>query len=205
MARSEDLKTPLCRFAFTNGLFVPQTTQNGRKQWTASLLFAKSVDISELHKLAVTAATAEWGDKAVQMIKDKLIHSPFLDGDGPQGRSKATGEPHAGFPGHTFVRVISGEEYRPKLVDRQLLPITSKDDLYSGCYGYAVVNAFTWENKEKGRGISFGVSMIQKAKDGERLGGAGGGDPEKYFEKIADEGDAPAGTKGGQGAAGLFG
>ena len=76
--------------------------------------------------------------------------------------------------------------------------------MYSGCYVYAVVNAFTWENKEKGKGISFGLSMAQFVKDGENLGG-GGADPEEFFEVIPDTGDAPASTKSGAGAGGLFG
>ncbi len=205
MARAPDIKTPLCRVAFTQGLWELQTTDRGGKQWSCSLLFPKGTNIAALHENALAAAVEEWGDKAAQMIKDKLIHSPFLDGDGPQGKSKKTGEPHAGFPGNTFIRVISGEDYRPKLVNQKVLPITSKDELYSGCYGYAVVNAFTGENKEKGKGISFGISMFQKAKDGERLGGGGGGNPEDHFEKIEDEGDAPAATKTGAGAEGLFG
>ncbi len=205
MARSEDLKTPLARLAFTNTLFKPQERDNGKKQWGCSLLFPKGSDISALQNAALEAAKLEWGDKAIQMFKDGLIHNPFLDGDGKQGKNKQTGESHAGFPGTTFIRVISGEEYRPKLFNRQLLPITEQSQLYSGCYGYAVINAFTWENKEKGKGISFGVSMIQFAKDGDSLGGTGGGaDPEKFLEKIADEGEAPASTKTGDGAAGMF-
>lgn len=203
MARSEDAKAPLARLAFANGLFELQTTQNGTKQWAATLLWPKSEDISSLHKLAVAAATAEWGDKAVQMIKDKLIHSPFLDGDGPQGKSKKTGEAHAGFPGHTFIRVISGEQYKPVVIDRKKIVVANRDVVYSGCYGYAVVNAFTWENKEKGKGISFGISMFQLAKDGEKLGG-GGVDIDKWAETIEDEGLAPDSTKGGAGASGLF-
>lgn len=205
MARSADLKTPLARLAFANGLFELQTTQSGKKQWNCTLLFAKGSDISSLQELAVAAAVEEWGDKAKQMIKDGIIKSPFLDGDGKQGKSKKTGEPHEGFPGHTFIRCTSGEDYRPKLVNQKVLPITSKDELYSGCFVFAVVNAFTWENKENGKGITFGISMLQKAKEGDRLGGSGGGNPDEHFETIADEGDAPAETKKGEGAGGLFG
>lgn len=205
MARSRDLKGPEARLAFAQGLFELQTTQSGKKQWNCTLLWPKIVDLAALKTLAVEAAVEEWGDKAKQMIADGLIKSPFLDGDGPQGKSKKTGEPHAGFPGHTFIRVQSGEDYRPKLVNQKVLPITDKSEFYSGCYGYAVVNAFTWENRENGRGISFGISMAQKAKDGDSLGGGGGGDPEEYFEKIDDEGDAPEETKAGAGAGGLFG
>jgi hypothetical protein len=205
MARSEDLRTPLARLAFAQGLFELQTTQSGKKQWNCTLLWPKATDISALHNLALAAATEEWGDKARGMIVDGIIKSPFLDGDGKQGKSKKTGEPHNGFPGHTFIRCTSGEDYRPKLVNQKVLPITSKDELYSGCYVYAVVNAFTWENRENGKGITFGISMLQKAKDGESLGGGGGGSPDSYFEKIEDEGDAPAETKTGAGAGGLFG
>ncbi|MBI2240268.1 MAG: DUF2815 family protein [Magnetospirillum gryphiswaldense] len=205
MARSEDIKTPLARLAFTQSLFKPQDRDNGKKQYGCSLLFAKSEDLSALQNAALKAATDEWGEKAVQWIKDGIIHSPFLDGDGPQGLNKKTGERHAGFAGCRFIRVISGEDYPPKLFSKQVRPISGQEELYSGCYGYAVVNAFTWENKEKGKGISFGVSMIQVAKDGEKLGGGGGANPDQFFDKIEDEGEAPAETKDGKGAAGLFG
>lgn len=205
MARSEDLKTPLARLAFTQSLFKPQERDNGKKQFGCTLLFPKSEDLSALQNAALKAATEEWGDKAVQWIKDGIIHSPFLDGDGPQGLNKKTGERHAGFAGHRFIRVISGEDYPPKLFNKAVRPISGPEELYSGSYGFAVVNAFTWDNKEKGKGISFGVSMIQVAKDGEKLGGGGGANPDQFFDKIEDEGEAPAETKDGKGAAGLFG
>lgn len=209
MARSQDLSTQkvglLARLAFANGLFELQTTQTGKKQWNCTLLFPKTADLSPLHNLALEAAVAEWGDKAKQMLADKLIHSPFLDGDGPQGKSKQSGEAHKGFPGHTFIRCISGEDYRPKLLNQKMLPVVGKDEMKSGDYVFAVVNAFTWENREKGKGLSFGVSYVMKARDGESLGGGGAGPAESYFEAIADEGAAPAETQNGAGAAGLFG
>jgi hypothetical protein len=205
MARSKDVKTPLARLAFTDSLFKPQKTDRGTEQYSCTLLFPKGADLSALKEAALEAAKEEWGDKAAQMIKDEIIKSPFLDGDGKQGKSKKTGEPHAGFPGHTFIRVISGGDYPPKLFDRRVQPTSSKDVIYSGVYAYAVVNAFTWDTKENGKGISFGVSLIQAAKDGERLGGGGGANPDEFFEKIEDEGEMPAETKSGAGAEGLFG
>ncbi len=208
MARSQDLSTQqaklLGRFAFTHGLFELQTAKSGKKQWTLTVLFPKSLDLSVLHNLALEAAKEEWGDKAVNMIQAGIIKSPFLDGDGPQGKNKKDGEPHKGFPGHTFIRLASGADYRPKLLNAKMLPVTGKDELKSGDYGYVVVNAFTWENVEQGKGISFGFSYVMKAKDGESLGGGGAGAPEQFFEKIEDEGEAPAETKGA-GAGGLFG
>jgi hypothetical protein len=204
MARSRDLKGPEARLAFTQGLFELQTTQSGKKQWNCTLLWAKTVDLSALKELAVEAAVAEWGDKAKQMIKDGLIKSPFLDGDGPQGKSKKTGEPHNGFPGMTFVRVTSGEDYRPKLVNQKVLPITSKDDLKSG--DLRLPRRQCLHLGERGERQGHHVRHVDAAEDphGESLGGAGPS-PDEVFEAIPDEGDAPASTKTGDGAAGLFG
>ena len=202
--RSQDVKTPLARLAFSRGLFKLQDNGFGKEQWTAALLFPKSADISVLENAAMEAATAAWGDKAAQMIKDGLIKSPFLDGDGPQGKSKQSGEPHAGFAGHRFIRVMSGAEYRPQLFDQKVHPTDDPALLYSGCYVYAVVNAFTWKNDMNGKGISFSVSIVQKVKDGERMGGTGGPDPNAFLEAVETD-DAPAETKTGAGAGGLFG
>lgn len=208
MARSEDIKTPPCRLAFTKDLFIPQEKKNGKKQYGGTLLFPKTTDLSALQQLAVDAAVAEWGDKAVQWIKDGLIKNPFLDGDGKQALSKKTGERHAGFAGNTFIRLVSGEEYKPKIYDKKRNPVMSVEGCPSGSQGFGVVNAFTWENDENGKGVSFGVSLVQVVKvavGDEILGGGGGADPDKYLDVIEDEGDAPAEVKTGKGAAGLFG
>lgn len=208
MARSEDLKTPEARFAFTRELFTAKAGSDepgAKKKFGCTLLFPKSADLSALKDAAVKAATEEWGDKAVQWIKDGVIKSPFLDGDGPQGIAKKTGERKEGHVGHTFIRVTSGETMKPVVVDRLRNPVVDAAGCPSGCYGFAVVNAFTWDNPKNGKGITFGISMAQVTRPGEALGGGGGPDPDKFFEKIADEGAAPEATKSGQGAGGLFG
>jgi Enterobacter phage Enc34, ssDNA-binding protein len=205
MATSEKMKTGVVRLAFTNGLFEIQENEWGGRDWTCTLLIPKAESLAPYEKLALEAAEAEWPGKAKQLFRDKLIHNPFLDGDGPQGKSKTSGEPHVGFPGHWFLRVKSGEAYRPTLIDRQKMPIVDKAKLYSGCYVYAVVHVFTWDNKNKGKGLTFGLDMVQFVRDGENLGGSGGVDVDKWAETIPDEGNAPASTKGGAGAGGLFG
>lgn len=208
MARSEDSKTPQGVIAFSRDLFTARARDNGSKGYGCTILFPKSTDLSTLKGLAVDAAVEEWGDKAKQMIADGIIKSPFLDGDGKQGKSKETGEPHKGYPGHTFIRCTSGEKFKPKVFDRKRNPIMDEEDCPSGSQVLAVVNAFTWDTKENGKGISFGVSLVQvvkKAEGDEVLGGGGGPDPDKWLEKIEDEGEAPAATKGGAGAGGLFG
>ncbi|WP_439392594.1 ssDNA-binding protein [Bradyrhizobium sp. PMVTL-01] len=207
-SRSEQFKTGLVRVAFVDGLFEVKEDDWGNKYWGCTILIPKSDSLAVYEKAALEAAAAEWGgaEKAMKMIKDKIIHSPFLDGDGPQGKSKATGEPHAGFPGHWFLRVKSGEAYRPVLVDQKKLPIVSKDKLWSGCFGYSVLHSFTWDNPKKGKGLTFGIDMLQLAKEGDRLGGGGGVDVDKWAETIADEGGTElVATLASKGAGGLFG
>lgn len=199
-ARSENIKTPLARLSFPN-LLKPRKRDDGSEQYGCTLLFPKSTDLSELKAAAAECAIKEWGDKATQLVKDGVIKTPFLDGDGPQAVSKKTGQRHGGHEGQTFIRVSSTQ--KPKVVDKRVLPITDEDDIYPGCYVYAVINAYAWEHPTNGRGVSFGLQMVQFAKDGDRLGG-GGADPDKFFDKIEDEGAAPAETKTGAGAAGMF-
>lgn len=208
MARSKDLKTPLAVVSYAQDLFKLKERDNGSKGFGCSLLFDKTTSILDLQNLALAAAQEEWGDKAAQWIKDGLVKSPFLDGDGPQGLNKKTGERHQGYAGRVFVRCTSGEEFKPKVFDKQRNPVLTNDECKSGSQVYAVVNCYTWENPQNGKGISFGVSMVQvvKAAEGaEVLGGAGGPDPDQFFETIVDEGAAPESTKKGAGAAGLFG
>jgi hypothetical protein len=208
MARSQDIKTPLGIISFSADLFKPRDRDNGTKSFGCTILFDKTADLAELQNLALSAAQAEWGDKAAQWIKDGLVKSPFLDGDGKQGLSKKTGERHPGYAGRTFIRCTSGENFKPKVFDKQRNPVMDADGAKSGSQVFAVVNAYTWDNATNGKGISFGISMVQVVKlaeGAEVLGGSGGPDPDQFFETIADEGEAPASTKSGQGAAGLFG
>lgn len=197
--RSPDVKTPLCRLAFTKTLFVPQVRDNGTKQYGCTLLFPKSTPLADLKSAVTHAATHTWGKDALTLVKNSVLHSPFLDGDGPQGASKKTGKRHPGFADHVFLRVVSGEDYPPQIFDRRMQRLSDPRDLYSGCYGYAMVNAFSLED-QNGRGVSFGVSMVQFVKEGERLGG-GIPDQSAFFAPLEDDN---TGERDDAGAASLF-
>lgn len=202
-ARSEDMKTPLVRLAYADGLFKARSLEEGKKpQFGCTLLIPKSTDLNALRQEAQKVAIAEWGEaKAKKLVENGLLKSPFLDGDGPQAISRKSGERHAGHEGHWFLRVSRQESQGPvRAYDEKVLP-AGPDVIYSGCYGYAVVNCYAWENDKGGVGISFGISMFQKVKDGDRLGGGGPANPDKFFDKV-DTGDAPD-TKGA-GAESLF-
>lgn len=205
-SRSEDVKTPLAIASFAQNLFEAREDKWGNKSYQVTLLFPKSADLSALHNAALEAATAQWGEKAKNLIKEGIIKSPFLDGDSKQGKD-ADGNPKPGFAGHTFIRCKSGADYKPKVFDKKRNPIMDKEDCPSGSQVFAVVNAFTWENEEQGKGMTFGISLVQvvkKAEGDDLLGGGGGPAADKFFETIEDAGDAPETTKTGQGAGGLF-
>lgn len=208
MARSADVKTPLGIFSFTADLFKAREQDGGKAKYGCTILFDKTVDLKVLHDAALKAATDEWGDKAVQWIKDGIVKTPFLDGDGPQGINKKKNERHQGFAGRTFLRCSSGTEYKPRVFDRQMNPVGEASAFPPGSKGYGVINFWTWEHPTNGKGISTSVNLVQiveKATGDAVLGGVGGPDENAFFEKIADEGAAPDSTKGGAGASGLFG
>jgi hypothetical protein len=52
----------------------------------------------------------------------------------------------------------------------QLVPITDEDEFYSGCYGYASVSFFAYDNGVS-KGVTCGLNALLKSRDGERFGG----------------------------------
>jgi len=205
MERSSDFKTDLCRVSFAGSLFKPRAQQEGGvEKYGCTLIFPKTCDRSALDAAVKSVLIAQWGDKGIDRAKAGLIKSPFLDGAGKEARNKKTGEIHPGFgPDVFFLRVQSIRQ--PVLRYRSEHIPATEEEIYSGCYGKAVLNAFAWNNPQNGDGISFGIQFFQKISDGERLGGSGGVDAAKWLEAVPDEGAAPEATRTGAGASGLFG
>ena len=208
-ARSPDFKSPICRLSFAQGLYKPraQTDKDGKPigaaKYGCTLIFPLS-DRVILEKYVAEVITAEWGEKGLTMAKNKLIKSPFLAGDGKEARNKATGELHPGMGAEFFfIRPSANADRKPPFVIWKSPNVQETDEtVYSGCYGKAVLSAFAWHNAQSGDGVSFGIQGFQKFRDGERLGGTGGADPEKWAETIDDDGEI---AKSGRGASALFG
>lgn len=207
VARSEDFKTPECRVSFAQNLFKARSMEEGKPpKYGATLIFPDSAR-PMLEKIVAKLIVDEWGEKGLQRAKDGLIKSPFLSGTGKEARNKETGELKPGMgEGLFFIRVQANEDHPPVVRYKSAMIAATPAEVYSGCYGFAVLNAFPWNHPTNGDGISFGIKYFQKLRDGDSLGGDGGSvDPEKWHEKIEDAGDAPASTKEGAGAGGLFG
>lgn len=222
MANSPEFKTNLCRLAYARSLFTAQPVDSknpgGKKKYNATLIFPKTDVASRemLEKIAFETIMEEWPKNGAEMIKNKVIKTPFFGGDSPQARNQETGELHKGMgPDVWFIRVTANHTNKdgvlvppPKVVwkDWRVEEVEAfPNGVYSGCYGKALLNAFTTDHETGGKRLSFGISMFQKLQEGDLLGGIREVNPEKWFETIADEGDAPESTKSGAGASGLFG
>lgn len=204
MARSEDFKTPECRLSYASGLYKATPVNAGDKRLTyrATLIFPKSAR-PELEKHVAEVIKTQWGPAGLERAKKGLVKSPFLDGDGKEARNKSTGDLHPGMgPDVFFIRVSANEERPPHVRWKDPNLQETEANVYSGCFGKAVISAFSWHNDSSGDGVSFGISMFQKLREGDRLGG-GTIQPDKWMEAVPDEGPLP--ETEGAGASGLFG
>ena len=220
-ARSEDFKTPVARVSFAQNLFKARkqgTDANSKEKFGCTLIFPKTALTEKtcqlpdgrkvsLQDIIAGVIVEQWGEKGLEKAKAGLIKSPFLAGDGKEARNKESGDLHPGMGSDVFfIRTQANADRAPKVFSSATATIpATQEDVYSGCYGFAVLNAFSWNNAQNGDGVSFGINMFFKKADGEKIGGSGGSDPEKWAETVEDTGGAPAETKTGAGAGGLFG
>jgi len=206
--RTDFKKSPIGRVSYAYNLFDARDEKKDDgstvKKWGATLIFPNS-EKPWFENLLREVIVGEWGEAGLVRAGNGLIKSPLLKGDGKEARNKETGELHPGMgPDVFFIRVNSNNAVTVRFKS-ETIPAT-KDEVFSGCYGFAALNGFAWNNSKNGDGVSIGITYFQKTEDGERLGGESG--PAKasdWFEKVADAGDAPDETKNGQGAGGLFG
>lgn len=217
-ARSDDFKSPISRLSYAFALFKAKANSQGQLKFNPTLIFPKTDRqakiimyrgaLASLEDIVGTVILEQWGEAGLAKAKAGLIKSPFLAGDGKEARSKKTGDLHPGMGPEVMMIRPTANGDRPPVVSASataIIPATEKE-VYSGCYGFAALNAFAWHNDQNGDGISFGISAFYKKADGDKLGGeGGGGDPEKWLETVEDAGSAPKETQNGAGAGGLFG
>lgn len=205
MARSEDFKSPPCRLAFSQGLFKPRAiTEGGPKKYNATLIFENKWR-PQLEKVIAEVIVEEWGEKGLARAKAGSIKNPLLAGDGKEARSKQNGELHVGFgPGLFFIRCNAQEDRKPVVLwNSKEMPATN-EEVYSGCYGFAVINCWAWNHPSSGDGVSFGIRMFQKTREGEPISSLAPLDVDKWYEHVEYDADIQD-TKNSGGASSLFG
>lgn len=227
-ARSVELKLSNVRLSYFHGFKprqnVDKKTGKVTLNYEATFLWPASIPLvgTNVSGQPITVsdellriAEESWPGKAVEMLKAEVLKNPIKSGDGKDGLVKKTMERKPGYAGMKFLQAKSNVDSPPLLIsnvlgaDGKLVKLTDPNSLYSGCYVNAVVQAFTWQHDDGGSGISFGLSMVQFAKDGERLGGTAAPTTEQRESSAGAffQGAAPADkpvVEAGEGAAGLF-
>jgi hypothetical protein len=188
-ANSGEFLSPEATLAFSDGLFEKRSQDGVKFNYSATLIFDEKYREFFMEKIRHVVAI-KWGDKGQRDFDQGRVKNPLLAGDGPQAHSQASGELWAGFgEGKFFIRANANADAQPHVYFRSKHVQADKEDIYSGCIGKAVLNAYTWENPSGGRGVSFGIRAFQKLKEGESLGGRAPFNPEKWIVDLDDNVD----------------
>lgn len=152
------------RFSYLNVFEPTAIDENSRKTYNVSLIIPKS-DTATIDKIKKAIASAK------ELYKSKLadkngklpanLWNPLRDGDIERADSPE-------YENSFFISAKS--EIKPGLVDKDLNPIMSREEMYSGCYGRASISFFGF-SASGNKGIACGLNHLQKLSDGEPLGG----------------------------------
>lgn len=161
MAKTDKFVTGLVRFSFCSVL-SPRKNDQDQDEYSCMILIPKDdkKTINAIKKREDQLIKEVWGGK-----KPRKYKSPLKDGDeyeNDEGESDPVRE------GHYYMNVKS--KFKPDVVDKYKDKIEDERDFYSGCYGLACINLYSYENKSN-VGISAGLSSVMKIRDGEPLGG----------------------------------
>lgn len=151
-------------------IFSPEAaSEGGDKKYSISLIIPKSdtrlvAQIKNAIEAAVQAGLAtKFGGKRPVNLK-----TPLRDGDVERPDDEAYADSY-------FINAST--KTKPGIVKRmkvngenKLVEVSNEDEIYSGCYGFASVNFFAFNNAGN-RGIAAGLNNVLKTRDGEYLGG----------------------------------
>lgn len=159
------------RFCYANVFEASAMNEGEAAKYSVCILIPKD-DVKTIEKIEKAIEVAKQLGKAKLADKSGRIPSniktPLRDGDDERGDDPA-------FEGMYFINASSTR--KPGIVNRDLEPIMSKDEFYSGCYGRASINFYAFNVQSKG--IACGLNNLQKLEDGESL--VGGSSAEADF------------------------
>lgn len=171
MENSTKVVTGKVRFCYVN-VFEPTALNDGdTPKYNICILIPKSdtktlTAVNNAIEAAKAAGKSKLADKNGRI--PSTIKMPLRDGDEERGDDPA-------FEGMYFINANTMR--KPTIVDKDLNPIMSQEEFYSGCYGRASINFYAFNVQSKG--IAAGLNNLQKLEDGEML--AGGTTAEEDF------------------------
>ena len=101
---------------------------------------------------------------AGKKLPSNLKHT-LHDGDGERPNG---GEFNEECKVHYLITVSSNN--KPVIVNSDKTPLTEPSELWSGCYGRAIINFYVYDTQGN-KGLSAGLNGIMKLYDGEPLSG----------------------------------
>ena len=159
------ITTGRVRFSYVNA-FEPREDNSGVEKYSVTLLIPKT-DKHTLAKIDSAIAAAKEAYKAKKTGKKMPANMPCTlhDGDG----LKDSGEEYGPECKGCMVINVSSKR-KPVVVYSDKTPMTDPAELYSGCYGRAVINFYVYDTA--GRiGVTAGLNGLMKLSDGEPLAG----------------------------------
>lgn len=153
------------RFCYAN-VFEPTAMNEGDTPKYNICILIRKDDTATIDKInkAIAAAKetgkAKLANKNGQLPPDSVLKLPLRDGDLERADDPAF---------HNCFFINANSTRKPSIVDKDLNPIMSKDEFYSGCYGRASINFYAFNVSSKG--IAAGLNNLQKLEDGEMLTG----------------------------------
>ena len=168
-------------------VFEPEAFKGGDPKYSVVLSFEQS-NTALVEK--IRSAIQECVEKAKAQHGGKLPKGfkvvDLKDGD--------TDYETDGFAGMFTLKASSA--YKPEVVKKakvmgksQMVPITDEEEFYSGCYGFASVSFFAYDN-DVSKGVTCGLNSLLNSRDGEKLGG-GGGSAATDFAGVIDDIEDP--------------
>lgn len=168
---STKVVTGVVRFCYCH-VFEPTAMNEGDiPKYNIAILISKD-DEKTLKAIEKAIENAKQAGKSKIVDKNgnfpRTLKLPLRDGD----------EERPDDPAYENMYFINASTTRkPSIVDKDLNPIMSQDEFYSGCYGRASINFYAFNVNSKG--IAAGLNNLQKLKDGEPL--VGGSTAEEDF------------------------
>lgn len=162
---STKLTTGKVRFSYVN-IFEPKAPQGGGDPvYSITLLIPKN-DTATVQKINAAMKEArdnfcsKNGASAIPVQFNHTMH----DGDGVKDSGESYGAECKG----CYVISVKSKQ-RPLIIDNFKQDITDPGQVYSGCYGRAVINFYGYSRQGK-KGVSASLLGIQMLSEGEPLG-----------------------------------
>lgn len=170
---------PDTRWSYAN-VWEAKSINGGAPKFSVSLIIPKSdtKTVAQI-KAAIEAAYRDGEAKLKGNGKTvpalSTIKTPLRDGDTERPDDPAYADAY-------FINANSATA--PGIVDANRQPILGRAEVYSGVYGRASINFYSF-NSNGNRGIACGLNNLQKIRDGEPLGGKASAEDD--FDTDSDE------------------